>query len=585
MTAPLFRQATLMLILGTGSSGIVAKNLCDIPATPLSEIQGIGNQSPLVGQRVTVQAFVSATYQEQNSLKGFFLVEPIEDQDQDPRSSEGIFVYSTLPVSPGQHVTLTGTVTEYYGLTEITKVSDMSLCPTLSRMPNPVAIPTFQISSSVYEAVESMPITTDTLWITGNNSFERYGELSASHQNRFAEPMTQNQTTPSDDWVIDDGFPGSHSYLHTLISPDNIRLGTQIAPFTAIASFGYGHYRLLPQTPLAATTMRPDPPSPPRHLGNNALSIAQLNVRNLFNGNGNGSGFPTARGAKTLEAYQQQQRKLVMALRALDADIIALTELENDGYGKASVIANLVASLNQGAEVEKHYQFAQGNPQHSGSDAITQGMLYRPAVWDAVDTQFAALESNARTATSARPALVVSLVHHITGIRLQMAVVHFKSRRKGCNEDGNDEPNAGYCYLRRLDMSQRLDALLPLAYEKHDESAPDLLMIAGDMNAYLGEPALDYLGEQGWSDTRELLGNTAEYTYVYQGIPGALDHFLLKSTGTGPSWIQSLKMAQIDWHINASESDALIAYEAALERLTPYRSSDHDPSVLYLTWP
>ncbi|MDC6700514.1 hypothetical protein, partial [Leclercia adecarboxylata] len=64
-----------------------------------------------------------------------------------------------------------------------------------------------------------------------------------------------------------------------------------------------------------------------------ALHVAAFNLENFFNGDGQGGGFPTLRGARTLAEHQAQKTKLVATINALGADVAALMELENDGYG------------------------------------------------------------------------------------------------------------------------------------------------------------------------------------------------------------------------------------------------------------
>src|SRR3546814_8561255 len=68
---------------------------------------------------------------------------------------------------------------------------------------------------------------------------------------------------------------------------------------------------------------------------------------NLFNGDGNGGGFPTARGARDVAGYQMQQAKLVAVIQALQPDVAALMEVEHDGFGADSALAHLVAELNR----------------------------------------------------------------------------------------------------------------------------------------------------------------------------------------------------------------------------------------------
>jgi len=43
-------------------------------------------------------------------------------------------------------------------------------------------------------------------------------------------------------------------------------------------------------------------------------------------------------------------------------------------------------------------------------------------------------------------------------------------------------------------------------------------------------------------------------------------------------------MQQVDWHINAAESDIIVGEELQRGLVSVYRSSDHDPSILDLNW-
>nr|WP_106181445.1 endonuclease/exonuclease/phosphatase family protein [Prauserella shujinwangii] len=83
-------------------------------ATRIYEVQGTTRLSPLDGELVSVPGVVTAlrTF---GSSRGFWLQDP--DPDTDPRTSEALFVYtgSTTPaVAPGDTLTVTGTVQEYY---------------------------------------------------------------------------------------------------------------------------------------------------------------------------------------------------------------------------------------------------------------------------------------------------------------------------------------------------------------------------------------------------------------------------------------------------------------------------------------
>ena len=50
------------------------------------------------------------------------------------------------------------------------------------------------------------------------------------------------------------------------------------------------------------------------------------------------------RGALTVAEFELQRTKIVSAITRLNADVVGLMEIENNGYGDNSAIANLVAA-------------------------------------------------------------------------------------------------------------------------------------------------------------------------------------------------------------------------------------------------
>ena len=105
--------------------------------TSIPAIQGPGATSPRVGTTVTTQGVVTKVLN-----NGFFLQDPVGDND--PLTSDGILVFtSTTPtVQAGQSVRLTGSVTEYntgaasnpdtaaHTVTELTNVSGLTVLGT-----------------------------------------------------------------------------------------------------------------------------------------------------------------------------------------------------------------------------------------------------------------------------------------------------------------------------------------------------------------------------------------------------------------------------------------------------------------------
>src|SRR5207253_7616942 len=100
--------------------------------------------------------------------------------------------------------------------------------------------------------------------------------------------------------------------------------------------------------------------------------VASFNVLNYFNGDGKGAGFddPNNRGAKTLAEFERQEAKIVAALKALNADVVGLMEIETDGYGEFSAIRRLVGKL--GAD----WRFVDPGVDKLGGDAIKVALIY-----------------------------------------------------------------------------------------------------------------------------------------------------------------------------------------------------------------
>ncbi|MGV9250223.1 endonuclease/exonuclease/phosphatase family protein [Streptomyces sp. NPDC003697] len=124
------------LTVAAACSAAVASQMIVLPAPAhaasvrIHDVQGTTRTSPYAGQKVTDVAGIVTGVRTYGSSKGFWMQDP--DQDADPATSEGVFVFtsSTPKVSVGDSVTVTGTVSEYVpggtssgnqAVTEITK--------------------------------------------------------------------------------------------------------------------------------------------------------------------------------------------------------------------------------------------------------------------------------------------------------------------------------------------------------------------------------------------------------------------------------------------------------------------------------
>jgi predicted extracellular nuclease len=319
---------------------------------------------------------------------------------------------------------------------------------------------------------------------------------------------------------------------------------------------------------------RPPAPAIP---GN--LRLGSFNVLNLFNGDGRGGGFPTPRGAQTFAGYVLQQAKLVAAVQALAPDAAALMEVENDGYGPDSALAQFVAALNAAGPV-RDYAFVDAG-HGPGTDQIRVAILYRrgvlvprgaPAVLEggpfAERSRVPLAQAFARTGADAgAPALV-------------LVAVHLKS--KGCGKGERaatgaeaDQGDGQSCWNPvRVDSARRIDAWL-----RTDPTGAhsDRTVLLGDFNAYGQEDPVRLLREAGWVDAFARFPEPGlEYSFVFDGQAGRLDHALLSPAAA------ALLRGAAHWHNNADEPESS-RYETGLDD-SPYGASDHDPLVIGLDW-
>jgi predicted extracellular nuclease len=134
------------------------------------------------------------------------------------------------------------------------------------------------------------------------------------------------------------------------------------------------------------------------------------------------------RGANGLAEFQRQKAKIVNALVGLNADVVGLMEIQNNGN---TAVNDLVAGLNAvvGAGTYASVALPTGG---TGTDAIRVAMIYKPA---RVSPVGAALSDT--NAIHSRPPLVQTFAA-ANGERFSVVVNHFKSKGSCPAEAGAD---------------------------------------------------------------------------------------------------------------------------------------------------
>jgi|GEM_PF-2106973 len=350
----------------------------------------------------------------------------------------------------------------------------------------------------------------------------------------------------------------------------SVRVGDAVLELVGVVRGGAnGEARIEPLGAPSFEVRNPRPLAAPQPAGD--LRVAAFNLENYFVTLGQ-------RGAAHPAALVRQTETLVAALAALDADVIAVMEVERDPDGSAlmtlasALNAHLEAAVGASVLPPRRYQAL---PEASTSavragDAIRQGFL--------IDTERVQVERLTADLASVheRAPQALTLVHTQSGERVSVVAVHLRSKA-GCPSSGDVDVGFGCWNLRR---QQQAEALLAFAQRLEREQGTGVLLL-GDFNTHRYEPPLGvFPADEGWLVVADLMPPEAAVSYVYFGFSAALDHALasprLASAVAGAAY----------WAINADEPPAAGPGRGAAAppgfRADPFRSSDHDPLVVGL---
>lgn len=550
----------------------------EVATLTIGAVQGRGDISPLLGQVVAVEAVVTTDFDA--SLGGFFVQSPVGADDGDPATSDGLFIRwpaQASAIAVGQRVLLAGLVEEIgdggrsltaLGMVEAQFVGKGVVEPTTVTAP-----------PASWEALEGMRVRIDAALTVGrNDELRRYGRVAVSFGGRLFQPTEQAQPGPAAtalaadnsrrSLVLDDGsereHPDSIAWLAGHAGP--LRAGSEIIAAEGVLDQRHGRYRLQMGSAPAQWQFAPRPPTP-EIAGD--LRIAGLNLLNLFNGDGHGAGFPTPRGARDEAGYRAQQAKLVAVVEALKPDIAALMEVENDGFGPDSALAQFVAALNAAGQDRSDWRLIDAGD-GPGSDAIRVALIYRASrvspVGRAASLTIGAFQHGNR------PPLAQSFRGE-RGPAFTVVANHFKSKGS-CQQaqDGDRDQGDGQgCW----NASRSAAAAQLHTWIGSDPTGigSDKALIIGDLNSYGREDPIATLTASGWQDALRLAGVAAPYSFLWDGQAGRLDHALVS-----PSLAPHVRGAS-EWHNNADEETEQ-GYPTG--EAGPWRASDHDPLLIGL---
>ncbi len=542
-------------------------------------------------RRVRVAGIVTGRFPQ---LKGYFIEAPRAGWDDNPATSEAVFVYSSTGGSipmPGQVLALRALARDFHGSLELVHPRVIRRCGT-AELPPAISLALPLERRGGWSGLQGMRVRfTQPLTVSDLYDFGRYAEVGLTAAGRVFAPGAITRPGPGiarlqaavrrhSVWLNDGSYIGKPWPVvlagHRFDAREPLRLGQVVDNLRGIVHRDFGRNLIEPLGFMLERRLNRRRTVAQLHLPS-GLRIISFNVENFFNRAFVGAAFPTERGAATYHGFVCQRAKLIMALTELDPALAGLEEIENNGYGPGSAIAELVAGLNAGSGTI--YRYVRPPGKRLGTDLISVALVYNTQKLVRVG-RVAELTHDASPALEAglkRPVLAASFRQISTGRILTAAVVHLRSKRSRCGSALDGPPGAGYCARARLAAVTALNRWL--ATDPTGVGGGGILVL-GDFNAYPYEAAIRAMRVGGWSNVLAAGGISprARYTTSYAQGAGELDYIFVDS-GLIP-WLRAARV----WHIDADEAD-VIGYRGHPICDGPaaaYRASDHDPVIVVL---
>lgn len=543
------------------------------------DIQGAGLASSFVGQKVrTLDNVVTGV-----ASNGFFIQTPEARADASAETSNGILVFTTTvpTVQVGDQVDVTGTVVEFFNLTEI-QAESVTVDSTGNALPAPVLFgptlpsPVQPQPANELERFEGMIVRVENG--TATAATDRFGDtpIVAGPNRAYREPGLLWPGLPG--LPVWDGNPEIFE-----IDPDALGLprvelpaGAVIAVAEGPLSFAFGDYQIWPTT-LSAAGESVLEPVRARQPGE--FTVASQNLLRLFdlvNDPGISDEVPTP------QQYADRLAKASLLIREgfRSPDILAVQEVES-----LTVLQDLAARLHaDDASLVYTAHLAEGND----IGGIDVGFLVRDTVRVDSVIQLGKDELftfNGNTALlNDRPPLLLQGAYVANGAPFPIAVIAVHQRSLSGIEGNDGERIRAKRFEQAVFLAEEIQAL--------QTADPGLrLVVTGDFNAFeFTDGYVDVMGIlTGNLDpagalvpgvdvvdpnlVNQLLSEPAaeRYSFLFDGSAQALDHALTTQALT--PFVRGLD------HVRGN-ADVPASFGA--DPTTPLRTADHDGLALFL---
>lgn len=568
---------------------------CDYQTLPIHAIQGSGLVSPYVGQDVFTTGVVTGV-----KTNGFFLQTPDGAVDDDPTTSEGLFVFTSAApaVNIGDLVDVKGTAGEFFNLTQIeaTLPGDVTVSSTHNTLPSTVILTTTVLDASgeptQLERLEGMRVHAPALVSVGpTNQFGEIFTVLSGVARPTREPgIERGLPIPPDPvtgladccipiWdrnperiVVDtDGLAGA--------TPIYVTSRVTLTGVTGPLDFSFSNYKVLPEAPptVSDNMTAVAVPSPAA----NEFTVGSYNIENFSN-----------------NATQRQKAALHIRTVMQSPDVIGVIEISSLAALEAlatQVNDDVVAAGGLNPQYAARLIPFTGT-QHVGFLVKTSRVAVHVVRQERATDTFVNPNTGATEILHDRPPLVLDAMIDPAGANPARVLIVVNHLRSFIDVDlvAGEGPRV------RAKRTAQAESIAGLLQELQQNNPGVLVISIGDYNAYQFSDgytnpiailkglatATEELVVQGSQDLIEpdyvnltdRLTPDQQYTFIFEGTPQALDHVLVSQTAL--KYFQRYAIARSNADFPDVAAAGLVGNAAR-----PEANSDHDSPVAYFTFP
>lgn len=578
----------------------------DVTLTPIHDIQGNGAASPIAGQTITTTGIVTLLKTGANTgngaASGYFLQDAVANYDADPNTSEGVFVFtSTVPtVAVGDLVRVTGTVSEFNGLTEIGSVTNTSVLSTGNTLPTAIQLTTTDLDPTAaptqpqLEKYESMRVSSANGFVSvapNDTFFDVYGVLVG-----VARPLREPGIESGDPIPPDptSGTPDANIAIWDK-NPERLKIDTNgragapnvaytsnvtLSAVTGPLDYAFSEYRLVAESGLSASPNMTATPVPAPE--SNEFTVASYNIENF-----NNAAAQRQKAALTIRNYLRSP-DILGAVEIFDlADLQALRDQINN---------DAVAAGDPNPQYEAYLVEQDGTSEDSDQDVgflvKTSRVQVNSVTQEREEETYINPVNGQPELLHDRPPFVLDATVDPSGSAPQHVIVVVNHLRSFIDI----ELVAGEGVRVREKRKKQAESLADLLNDLQTANPGVPVISVGDYNAFQfssgyddpvsvikGTPTADDqivvdqspdLVDPNFTNLIDTLPAADRYSFVFEGTPQALDHHLVN----GPARARNTRTVVA--RINSDFPEAPAATYASNTAI-PERNSDHDPVVSY----